>query len=785
MLHHNSELSTPRQQPAARPNGEAAPFPNGELQADRAVIKQFVSAIYRNCNGLDGWIALRSFSHRSEKCVLQEWVRFERGSAIIDALEAAGTRTANLPAPAVFAPPVCLFKTDENARHKNVAVGPVISVDLDEYPAEGKDRLERVLGRATVVVASGGKWTAPEGDHQDKLHLHWRLTRPATSQEELNKLKRARRLAVELGVPERARAQNNTTEKTKGDRSGVPVNHPYRMPGSWHTKGKPRLCRVVEIDHEREIDLDDALERLEAAAAAEGISLDAKSSSTKSDGAEIVEMQGMVDTHYVTGAAIYEDLDTELRAKFQDALDHDEELRNLWETGETGKPDKSASARRFALAAQMKAWRFSINELGALLWVWDHSINPGEDPSDKITDREISRVWVRSPRLPPKEAAWLDDLGDPPEEGSTSGRGERQPLKLVSFQEVAERDLSAAPAPLVKGLLTHGGFSVLYGESNTGKTFVAMDLAFHISAGVPWDGMKVSAVPVLYVAAEGSYGVELRVKALQRKFPKEAAGARFDLVLSGVDLFRKDADLTRLIEAVRTQGARFVVLDTLSRMLAGGDENSSTDMGALVRNIDALRQATGAHVMAVHHSGKNRERGARGHSLLRAAIDTEIEIADDTITVTKQRDLDRSYNRAFILEPVTLHLDEDGEPISSCTVRLVSKADLPPGDVTETERQIVEAMAALERENDRTAHTTKEITAYLDSEGDIRGEEAVRSRLRELARKRVVERPKRGFWRLKAVGKWSTELLDGDVYKRPTRSEAVETGQEDDRNVFQ
>src|SRR5690625_1146490 len=506
-----------------------------------------------------------------------------------------------------------------------------------------------------------------------------------------------------------------------GDTSVADLCHLMRLPGTMNLPNakkrgegrSPRRGRLIDLN-DRRYGLKDIAKRFPP--------VPKGGAGTKSDGAEIVEMQGMVDIQYVTGAASYDDLDTELRAKFQHALDHDEELRNLWATGETGKPDKSASARRFALAAQMKAWRFSINDLGALLWVWGHSINPDEDPSDKITDREISRVWVNSPHLPPKEAAWLDDLGDPPEEGSTSGRGERQPLKLVSFQEVAGRDLSAAPAPLVKGLLTHGGFSVLYGESNTGKTFIAMDLAFHISAGAPWDGMKVSAVPVIYVAAEGSYGVELRVKALQRKFPEEAAGAKFDLVLSGVDLFRRDADLTRLIEAVRSQGARFVVLDTLSRVLAGGDENSSTDMGALVRNIDALRQATGAHVMAVHHSGKNRDRGARGHSLLRAAIDTEIEIADDTITVTKQRDLDRSYNRAFILEPVTLHMDEDGEPISSCTVRLVSKADLPPGDVTETERQIVEAMAALERENDRTAHTTKEITAYLDSEGDIRGE---------------------------------------------------------------
>jgi RecA-family ATPase len=67
------------------------------------------------------------------------------------------------------------------------------------------------------------------------------------------------------------------------------------------------------------------------------------------------------------------------------------------------------------------------------------------------------------------------------------------------------------------------------------------------------------------------------------------------------------------------------------------------DMTSFVRNMDTLRQTTGAHLMVVHHTGKDAARGARGHNSLRAATDTEIEVQIDedgtrSAMVTKQRD---------------------------------------------------------------------------------------------------------------------------------------------------
>lgn len=123
-----------------------------------------------------------------------------------------------------------------------------------------------------------------------------------------------------------------------------------------------------------------------------------------------------------------------------------------------------------------------------------------------------------------------------------------------------------------------------------------------------------------------------------------------------------------------------IVVATLARAMGDGDENSGQDMGALIRTLDRIRAATGAHVMAVHHAGKDTSKGARGHSSLRAAVDTEVQVTRDGMVITaqtrKQRDMDGSRSLTCGLLPVDLGHDEDGDPVMSCVTRLTEP--LPP-----------------------------------------------------------------------------------------------------------
>ena len=236
---------------------------------------------------------------------------------------------------------------------------------------------------------------------------------------------------------------------------------------------------------------------------------------------------------------------------------------------------------------------------------------------------------------------------------------------------------------MVKGWLGRSQMSVVYGPSNVGKSFFVLDMAFCIAANIEWQGSKVRGGPVLYLATEGGNAFHNRVVALRDEYSKP------DVPLavrpSPIDLLRPEADLAKLIELCSSIEAEvgaplsMVVVDTLSRAMAGGDENGPTDMTSFIANLDALRDATGAHIMIVHHSGKDTAKGARGHSSLRAATDTEIELEVDgsirTATATKQRDLEPKDPIVFQLKVHELGRDEDGDAVTTCTIIEASEDD--------------------------------------------------------------------------------------------------------------
>jgi len=240
---------------------------------------------------------------------------------------------------------------------------------------------------------------------------------------------------------------------------------------------------------------------------------------------------------------------------------------------------------------------------------------------------------------------------------------------------------AVSSAYIIKGLLDRGAMSVVYGPSNSGKTFFALDLAFHVAISAPWRGMRCNGGGVLYLAAEGGRGVVNRVVALR----EETGCADVPLAVrrAGLDLLKSTADLQQIVDLAREVNERaplaVIVIDTLSRVIAGGDENSAVDMTAFIRNIDKVRELTGAHIMIVHHTGKDAARGARGHSSLRAATDTEIEVQVEegarAASVTKQRDHEGGQTFAFGLKTVHLGTDEDGDDVTSCVVEAEDAAE--------------------------------------------------------------------------------------------------------------
>jgi hypothetical protein len=260
-----------------------------------------------------------------------------------------------------------------------------------------------------------------------------------------------------------------------------------------------------------------------------------------------------------------------------------------------------------------------------------------------------------------------------------------RPFTLFRADQLGE---PVETADFVQDLLTEGGASVVYGPSNTGKSFWVLELAASVASGRPFmDKLETDQGSVIYFALEGIHGARNRINAL-RQSGRLGEGSLFHLCFEPLSLLN-ERDVDRMVAAIKEAEwldgvpCKLVIVDTLARAMPGGDENQGKDMGKYVFGKDKIRAETGAHVMSIHHCGKNEDNGARGHSSLRAAMDTEIRVSRPSeglvslVTVTKQRDLPAIDPMAFSLEMIELGTNRRGKPITSCLVNPENEVPSP------------------------------------------------------------------------------------------------------------
>jgi AAA domain len=115
-------------------------------------------------------------------------------------------------------------------------------------------------------------------------------------------------------------------------------------------------------------------------------------------------------------------------------------------------------------------------------------------------------------------------------------------------------------------------------------------------------------------------------------------------------------------------------------VLAGGDENAPRDMGALVANLAHVQEATGAHVLVIHHVPQGQLR-LRGHGSLLGSMDTTVSLEKSstgsvTATIDKNNDGPEGQTFAFRLKAIELYRDlEIGDVITAPVV--IPTEDVP------------------------------------------------------------------------------------------------------------
>lgn len=235
---------------------------------------------------------------------------------------------------------------------------------------------------------------------------------------------------------------------------------------------------------------------------------------------------------------------------------------------------------------------------------------------------------------------------------------------------------------LVKNMVPADSIGLIFGASQTFKSFVALDFALHVAHGLPWMGRRTKQGPVVIIAAEGGRGMWLRICAWHkaRKLPYEKAPVI--VIPVAVDLISGAGAVVTTVEA-KLGGVKplLTLVDTLSQTFAG-EENSANEVAAYFREIGTrIRERWHCAVGVIHHSGHNATERPRGSTAMGANTDWMFGVHRDekemlaTLSCAKQKDGEGFADSMFSLSLQRLGVDKDGDEVRSLVARHLSSTE--------------------------------------------------------------------------------------------------------------
>ena len=189
---------------------------------------------------------------------------------------------------------------------------------------------------------------------------------------------------------------------------------------------------------------------------------------------------------------------------------------------------------------------------------------------------------------------------------------------------------------MVEALWSEQGVGIVGGEPKCGKSFLALDLAVAVAAGVPCLRRfrpSASGTVLLFAAEDAGHIVRHRLEGIA-----SAADTRFeelDIAVIDVPTLRLDhrLDRQRLQETVERIRPRLLVLDPLVR-LHGVDENAVADVAPILGFLRELQRRFETAVLIVHHARKSG--AARPGQALRGS--SELHAWGDSNLYLRRRD---------------------------------------------------------------------------------------------------------------------------------------------------
>jgi len=270
----------------------------------------------------------------------------------------------------------------------------------------------------------------------------------------------------------------------------------------------------------------------------------------------------------------------------------------------------------------------------------------------------------------------------------------REDFNLFELLSVTAIKNLPDPDWLAFGMIIDRGLGFLFGPPGCGKSFIAQNLALSIACGLDeWWGRKISRKgPVIYISSEGVGDIKFRLRAWENHMQVKADDAPFYLIRQTIN-FMLDTDVNRLLLTVNALCTELgelpvlIVVDTVSRVLPGADENLQKDMTLFIKACDEVRETFGATVIGVHHT--SRQGNMRGSTVFDGAGDFLFGIERDegdmvgTMTAKKIKAAQDGWKQSFELVEVAVGDNKATKSLVaiSCEQQAKEKSVLPPKDV--------------------------------------------------------------------------------------------------------
>ena len=202
------------------------------------------------------------------------------------------------------------------------------------------------------------------------------------------------------------------------------------------------------------------------------------------------------------------------------------------------------------------------------------------------------------------------------------------------FEILDVMGIKSLPDPewLIAKVIMARSLGFIYGTPGAGKSFIALGIALCIAAGMGkwWERDIKYTGPVVYISSEGVSDIKFRIRAWELALGINADELPFFLIHQTID-FMKEEDTNKLLrtinKVVQITGEMpvFVVVDTVSRVLPGADENLQKDMTLFIKACDEVKETFGSTVCGVHHT--SRQGNLRGSTVFDGAADFLLSVS--------------------------------------------------------------------------------------------------------------------------------------------------------------